>query len=272
MAAILRPQTTRRQGKLLFRYDKGMETGLSRYDNALLVLFDIDGTLLLSNRIGYRAMLRAAAQIAGRPVSLDGVDFSGRLDPEIWTGIAELNGIADATSREGEFRAAYTSILTGMLQREAPPYTLPGVPGLISRLRSQQQVTLGLCTGNYPQTGNLKIRAAGLDPDDFPVGAWGCDGLTRRDLPRTAMRRYEELRGSPIAPRRVIVVGDTPLDIDCAHANGCMALAVATGPSYPLETLQAHNADLTVSDLSDTDSLTRWILGHAGSPREISES
>ena len=248
-----------------------MERGRSRSRDALLVLFDIDGTLLLSNRIGYRAMLRAAAQIAGRPVSLDGVDFSGRLDPEIWAGIAGLNGIADAAGREAEFRAAYTSTLTSMLQQEAPPYALPGVPGLIGRLRSQEGVTLGLCTGNYPQTGRLKIRAAGLDPEDFPVGAWASDGLTRRDLPRVAMRRYEESTGSPITPRRVIVVGDTPLDIDCAHANGCVALAVATGPAFSLEALQAYKADLAVSDLSDTDLLIRWILNQAGSPREFSD-
>ncbi len=236
--------------------------GLSSHNTPreLLVLFDIDGTLLLSSRVGYRAMLEAAAQMVGRPVTMRGVDFAGRLDPEIWAGIAALNGVENAPSREKEFRASYASILARMVKEDTIVYLLPGVFNLIGRLRSSGGIALGLLTGNYPETGLLKIRAAGLDPEDFAVAAWGCDGDARRDLPRVAMERYAGKFGRPILPSRVVVVGDTPIDIDCAHANGCVALGVATGPSYSLEDLQAHVPDLAVGDLTDTDYLVNWIL------------
>ncbi|NWG13616.1 MAG: HAD family hydrolase [Acidobacteria bacterium] len=226
----------------------------------LPVLFDIDGTLLLSSRVGYRAMLEAAGHMVGRPVTLTGVDFAGRLDPEIWAGIAGLNEIENAASREAEFRASYTSILARMVREDDIVQLLPGVSDLVQRLRNDGAVTLGLLTGNYPETGLLKIRAAGLDPRDFPVAAWGCDGNSRRDLPRVAMRRYAEKFGRPIPPNRVLVIGDTPIDIDCARANGCVALGVATGPSYSLGDLQASLPDLAVSDLADTEYLVSWIL------------
>ncbi len=226
----------------------------------LLVLFDIDGTLLLSSRVGYRAMLEASALMAGRPVTMQGVDFAGRLDPEIWAGIAALNGVEDASGREAEFRASYASILARMVKEDAIVYLLPGVFDLIGRLRNDGGITLGLLTGNYPETGLLKIRAAGLDPEDFPVAAWGCDGAARRDLPRVAMERYAGKFGRLILPNRVVVIGDTPIDIDCAHANGCIALGVATGPSHSLEDLQAHLPELAVRDLTDTDYLVNWIL------------
>ncbi len=237
-----------------------MELSSHNARRELLVLFDIDGTLLLSSRVGYGAMLDAAARMAGRPVTMHGVDFAGRLDPEIWAGIAALNGIEDASGREAEFRASYVSILARMVKEDAIVYLLPGVSDLIGRLRNDGGITLGLLTGNYPETGILKIRAAGLDPEAFPVAAWGCDGDARRDLPRVAMDRYAGKFGRPILPSRVVVIGDTPIDIDCARANGCIALGVATGPSHTLEDLQAHLPDLAVRDLRDTDYLVNWIL------------
>jgi phosphoglycolate phosphatase-like HAD superfamily hydrolase len=75
-----------------------------------------------------------------------------------------------------------------------------------------------------------------------------------------AIARATEHHGRGFHPSRVTIIGDTPLDIDCAQAHGCRALAVATGP-YQLDRLEAEGADLAVPDLADTGAMLRWILG-----------
>ena len=95
--------------------------------------------------------------------------------------------------------------------------------------------------------------------DLFPVTAWGSDGKTRRELPPLAMSRHEALTGSVLDPQQVVIIGDTPHDVDCARASGCRSLAVATG-RYGADDLAASGADLVVEDLSRTESLVKWIL------------
>ncbi|MFM7051906.1 MAG: HAD hydrolase-like protein, partial [Planctomycetota bacterium] len=94
----------------------------------------------------------------------------------------------------------------------------------------------------------------------FPFGAYGTDGLLRRALTPVAIGRAAAHHGRGFEFGKVTVIGDTPLDVDCAKAHGCRSLAVATGP-YPTETLQAAGADLAVTSLADTGAMLRWILG-----------
>jgi len=225
----------------------------------LLVMFDIDGTLLLSKRAGARAMIEAARLLHGREIVVDGLEFAGRLDSQIWTDIATMNGIRDFDLRRAEFRSAYASILRELLASAPMAYALPGVIALINRLREEPGITLGLLTGNFAETGRLKISAAGLDPSHFPVSAWGDDGSDRRELPIVAMKRYREFTGAEIEPGRVVIVGDTPLDIDCARSNGCVSLAVATGVTHSLEQLRSCGPDLALPDLSRTDLILEWL-------------
>ncbi len=132
------------------------------------------------------------------------------------------------------------------------------------------ELTLGVLTGNYPETGRLKLEAAGLDTAWFPVAAWGSDAASRRDLPPLAMRRHETLTGRRLEPGHVVVIGDTPHDVDCARASGCRSLAVATGP-YRADDLVASGADLVVEDLSGTESLVKWILDREPVAERLSE-
>ena len=76
------------------------------------------------------------------------------------------------------------------------------------------------------------------------------------------MRRYAEHHGRPVAPRDVIIIGDTPADVDCAHASGARVIAVATG-HFDIDALRAAGADLAVHDLSDTQKLLQWITASA---------
>ncbi|MEE8153411.1 MAG: HAD family hydrolase [Phycisphaerales bacterium] len=225
----------------------------------MLILFDIDGTLLVTQRAGTQSMQAAARELFGDQFTFDGVDIGGRLDPLIWADVAKANGIEDPASHHDRFRATYLRHFQDRLARSPTVTTLPGVTELIEALSQETDTCLGLLTGNYPETGRMKIEAAGLDLDLFAVAVWGVDGANRRELPLVAMAQYATQTGRTVEPHDVVIIGDTLHDIDCARANGCRSLAVATGVCSAHE-LAAHEPDLLVADLSDTSSILAWIL------------
>lgn len=223
----------------------------------MLVLFDIDGTLLETQRAGARAMLAAARDLFGVTFTLDGVEIAGRLDPLIWHDAARLNGIDDPDAHHDVFRRTYAERLTRQLAQEQTALLLPGVRMLVEAL-VERGVGLGVLTGNYPETGRLKLEAAGLDPAIFLVGVWGNDGASRRDLPPVAMTLHEETTGRPIHGSQVLIIGDTPHDIDCARVNGCHSIAVATG-GFDRQELLPHGADMVLDDLNDTATIIAYV-------------
>ncbi|HMN95714.1 MAG TPA: haloacid dehalogenase-like hydrolase [Phycisphaerales bacterium] len=225
----------------------------------MLVLFDIDGTMLLTERAGVASMLEAGRELFGEHFSFEGVPVAGRLDILIWRDLARSNGVDDTPANHDRFRARYGRALADRLTRDPLARALPGVVPLLETLAREDGVALGLLTGNYPETGRMKIAAAGIDPDRFRIAAWGIDGESRRELPPVAMRRHEELLGRPVAPDRVVIIGDTPHDVDCARHHGCRAIGVGTG-SFPADELARCGADLALSDLGDTDRVRAWIL------------
>jgi phosphoglycolate phosphatase-like HAD superfamily hydrolase len=225
----------------------------------MLVLFDIDGTLLLSHGAGTLSMLEAARELFGDEITFDGVEIAGRMDPLIWGEAARVNGVPDPAAHHDRFRKTYFRHLSRRLAAGHRVDLLPGVRELLEALGGVDDVTLGLLTGNYPETGRLKVQAAGLDPGLFPVAVWGSDGACRGDLPALAMSRHRQRVGGPVDPQDVVVVGDTPHDIDCARNQGCRCLAVATG-IYSREALAACEPDLLVDDLTDTRRILDWIL------------
>jgi phosphoglycolate phosphatase-like HAD superfamily hydrolase len=227
----------------------------------MLVLFDIDGTLLLSRGAGVHSMEVAGRRLFHPGFSMAGVSFAGMLDTLIWRRAAEVNGIEDHERHEPAFRQAYIEAFEAAFRdRSAVSRTLPGVADLLASLAGTEAV-IGLVTGNYPETGTLKIREAGLDPDQFVTAAWGCDGGHRRELPPLAIERHAAATGRRFDPSEVVVIGDTPHDIDCARHSGCRSLAVGTGPSFTREDLERERPDHYVADLSQTEAITDWILG-----------
>jgi phosphoglycolate phosphatase-like HAD superfamily hydrolase len=138
------------------------------------------------------------------------------------------------------------------------------VPELLDALEAIDEVTLGLLTGNMPDTGAIKLNACGIDLERFAVRVWGSDSPhdppAREHLPAIGIERYLQLHGTPIQQDRVTIIGDTPHDIACARAHDCRVLAVATG-SYTIDDL-AH-ADRAVDDLSDTQEILRWLTSPA---------
>ena len=233
----------------------------------MLVLFDIDGTLLRSTGVGMGAMREAIESMhPGLAFPFDGIPIAGRLDTLIWRDLLSLHAISPRDDDHAEFRRRYIEGMARRVAAGADIRALPGAGALAARLAAEAGVTVGLLTGNYVETGRMKIDAAGLDSNLFRIGAFAGDGPDRRSLVPVAIRRLEEGEGRRVAPNDVVVIGDTPLDIDCAAAYGCRSLAVATG-HHDEDELRACGADLVAATLAETDGLAAWILDGRGGRR-----
>ena len=219
-----------------------------------LLLFDIDGTLLLSNGAGGRAMAQAGGRLFGESFAFE-VDTSGMLDPHIYRDLVTANAHLNMNDTHDSFREAYIETLeTELKQPGSHAYALPGVEALLATLHTFEGLTLGLLTGNYAPAAALKFRSAGLDIDRFPITAFGDEAETRPGLVSVALHKYQDYKGERLEPAQIIVIGDTPKDIDCALANGCVAFGVATG-RYRADALRAAGADIVVESLLESSLL-----------------
>ncbi|RPJ82473.1 MAG: hypothetical protein EHM13_08855 [Acidobacteria bacterium] len=134
---------------------------------------------------------------------------------------------------------------------------LPGVVSLLLALEARPSTTVALLTGNHSHAARIKLERFGL-LSYFRFGAFGEDAADRNDLVAFALERAWAVGVPMLAPRDVVVVGDTPLDVACGHANGAVAVAVATG-GCSLPDLEAAGADLAVTDLSDTSKFLDFL-------------
>lgn len=214
-----------------------------------LILFDIDGTLLHPHGSGRESTRHAMLEIFGTVGALDTHQFGGKTD---WQTLVELlTAHGYNADRIGSLMPRYMHAIARHLDRmidDFPVAACPGAPELVADLR-ERGTPLGIVTGNVESTAPIKLRAAGYDPAWFPIGAYGSDALDRNDLPRLALRRAITHYRAEMAPERVIVVGDTPMDIACARALGAVAVAVTTG-SASREALAAAQPDYLLDDLT----------------------
>jgi phosphoglycolate phosphatase len=227
-----------------------------------LVLFDIDGTMLLTSGAGRRAIVAAIAEEVGDAATLRRIRFDGKTDPEI---VAELLETADrpqqaTPSRIESICRRYVELLARELELPTTRTTvMPGIMELLERLEQQEGVLLGLLTGNVEPGAALKLRAAGIDPGRFRVGAYGSDAAHRPDLPPIATRRASRFFGREPAGSEVVIIGDTPADIACGQCVDARAVAVATG-GYSLQDLEDCRPYAAFTDLRDTERVLHSIL------------
>jgi phosphoglycolate phosphatase-like HAD superfamily hydrolase len=225
-----------------------------------LVLFDIDGTLLLTDGAGRRAIRRAMAATLGGAGLVDGVRFDGKTDPQIVRELlqAAQHHHAEDVERIWGLCEEYVALLESELSLSASVRLLDGVETLLEALDQRTDTVLGLLTGNMAAGARLKLTYAGLDPDRFRVGAFGSDAMERRELPAFAARRASAIMGTPPSGQAMVIIGDTPNDMVCGADLGARAIGVATG-SYTGNDLRDAGAFAVFDDLSDTEAVVAAI-------------
>jgi len=214
-----------------------------------LILFDIDGTLVDCGGQARLAFADALQHVMGTTGGLDGYDFSGKLDPRIVVDLLMTMGLAreEAVRRVPEVRAEYLHRLERDLTVDRMRL-LPGVGELLESLALRDDVALGLLTGNWEPGGRIKIGRYDLNRY-FPFGSFGDDGMDRNELPPIALARATQQHGREFSARDTVIVGDSLLDIACAHAHGIRCFAVATGKTDPA-VLAKENPEWLEEDLS----------------------
>lgn len=212
-----------------------------------LVLFDIDGTLLLTGGAGISALTTVFREMHGIEADLGQVPVHGQTDLAIIHGIAQSWLGRELLEAEIEqLIVRYLPLLEERL-KESPGFrVLPGVGALLDVLASHSEVTLGLATGNLEPAAFAKLRRAELDRY-FGFGGFGSDSRDRAELTRKALERGRRIAGEHA---EAIVVGDTVHDVRSAHAAGAYCLAVATGITTEAQ-LAAEGARWTVPGLDD---------------------
>lgn len=237
----------------------------------MILFFDIDGTLLSTTGCGVAAMQQAGRDCFGARFTMEGVPVAGRLDPLILADAFAISGVPDTHEHRLAVRTAYAARLAERLADSKQAQPLPGVPELLHALRpaaTSGRVLLALLTGNFEETGLLKLERCGIDPAQFRVGVFGDHAQTtppkREDLVPVGVARATKVRGRSIASGEVVVIGDTPHDVRCATAHGGWSLGVATGRSSAAE-LAAAGAHLAAADLRDTNEILSWLM----SPRIV---
>lgn len=229
-----------------------------------LILFDIDGTMLRTHGMGHESVVRALSDVAGQPITTDGVFFSGKTDPQIMREVMRVNGLGHRVDAAflADAQAAYSEAMVASYDNDRVE-ELAGVRHVVEALAARDDVQLSLLTGNYERTAYLKVASIGLE-HHFPFGAFGSDAEARSDLPAIGVARAKAHTGRDFEGHDVIIIGDTEHDITCGRALGVFSVAVATG-NYSRHDLAAHRPNLLLDDLRDPQPLFD-VLGGAYTP------
>ena len=232
-----------------------------------LVLFDIDGTLVLTGGAGVRAMNRAGESVLGVPNILDGIQIAGRTDWIIFRDALDKAGRELDAELFARLREAHVANLQEEIVRagEGVKAVMPGVRELLTALQSREDVFLGLLTGNFQEAARIKLEHFDLWRH-FPCGAFGDDAADRTDLVPFALERARACGLRDVEFEHVVVVGDTPHDIACARAVGAVPVAVATG-TYTAEQLRQSGAEYVFTDLRDIAAFVSVLDANGNSSR-----
>lgn len=228
----------------------------------LLILWDIDHTLVSLVGIGREIYGRVFEQITGRPL-VHLADMAGRTEQAILRETLMLNGVAHDASFDA-FYAALEEVarsLEGRMRESGR--VLPGVREALAAFQ-QDGAVQSLVTGNIPALAAMKLKAFDLDGFvDLEVGGYGDDDSDRAVLVRLAIERVEAKYGHGFKAEHAVVIGDTPHDVRGALDNGALAVGVSTGFS-DAAALAAAGAHVVLPDLRDLAALHEAVLSRRG--------
>jgi phosphoglycolate phosphatase len=222
-----------------------------------LVLWDIDGTLILSGNAGERALVSALHREFGIVGTLEDIEVAGRTDPWIARKILAKFSLPDTPANISRYLESYLGSLSAELAH-GPAKTLPGVRELLTLLAGRGDVAQGLLTGNLRRGAEIKLRHHDLW-GHFAFGAFADDSESRDELGPHAVRRAASHHSVSFSANRVFVLGDTPHDIRCGQIIGAQTVAVATG-GYSVAELQSFGPTAVVADLSDPEQLLKVLF------------
>ncbi len=220
----------------------------------ILLLWDIDGTLIASGGAGMRALQIALRTVFGIDGSLADIDFAGRTDRWI---LREVFRKFDLPATEENFSRYFDGYVAALPAELANPHArvLPGVTDVLRAAAAHGAIAQGLLTGNMRRGAHVKLAHHGLW-EHFAFGAFADDAELRNELGPHALRRAQAHHGVAFDVERVWVIGDTAHDIACGKAIGVRTLAVATG-GHSLEQLRLHEPTALLENLADTAAVLK---------------
>jgi phosphoglycolate phosphatase-like HAD superfamily hydrolase len=224
-----------------------------------LVLFDIDGTLVLDDGAARESFAIALRTVYGFTDDLSWFDFSGKTDPQIAFEVLSHHGWTRDEIGEG-LPALWIEYIGGLRQRltRERQRVLDGVHDLLDRLATVPGITLALLTGNIEPGARVKLAPWDLNRF-FGFGAFGSDSSDRTDLPPIAVRRAREETGRRFAPREVVIIGDSIWDVRCGVPHEARTIAVASGKTSA-EVLRAEKPDYFFPSLNETERVIQAIV------------
>jgi phosphoglycolate phosphatase len=211
------------------------------------VLFDIDGTLLVTGGAGAVAWQRAFLELYGVEANIEEHTHAGMTDPEIAEIVfREVIGRDGSEAERAEAIAGYLSHLGDAVAESSGYRVMPGVEELLPRL-AEQGVLLGIVTGNIESAAHVKLARGDLNRF-FAFGGYGSDSRDRTELTKRALERGGGVLGTPLDLAATIAVGDTPRDVKAGHGAGIRVVGVATG-AYGVEELREAGADWALASV-----------------------
>lgn len=222
----------------------------------ILIVLDVDGTLVDAEGAARRAMNQTLKDLFGVTAALEQVPRAGLTDRQILLTAYQQHELPVPPDWPALVERYAGILAQGLATR--PGHAIVGAKAFLERMALRDDVALALGTGNFRQGAYLKLGAHGM-AGFFPVGGFGDDGETRAELVKAAVDRAKGYYGDDFAGR-TLIVGDTPLDVQGAHAAGHPCLSVATG-KYGIEELQGAGGEGVVADLSHAEPVIQRILG-----------
>ncbi|KAF2752732.1 putative haloacid dehalogenase-like hydrolase [Pseudovirgaria hyperparasitica] len=236
----------------------------------MFVLFDVDGTLCRSEDLSIDAYYRCVSDITGKDINNENTDINlhGVTDRSLLRAILSYHGFGEDEIQPlmTKFFELHPSYLRESLGKGFTSIACPQVSEALKWLPQQRdkfgrRVSIGLLTGNSRENALLKISAAGLPTDifDLEISSFGDAHEHRSALVLDSIRKMQARHGIPVAPSDVTIVGDTPLDIQCAKETGCRVVAVATG-NYETEKLESYAPDFLCKRLPEASPFFTQVL------------
>ncbi|MGE5041547.1 MAG: HAD family hydrolase [Candidatus Levyibacteriota bacterium] len=222
-------------------------------------VFDLDWTLIAKAepKVHHHAFLYAFKVLYNVNISDEGFK-EGSIDNQIIVESLSENGIPREKAIENLPKIHEVMIDYFMEHRHETVFkAMPGVAEALEAI-SKKDIPMGLLTGNVEEIGWEKLRLAGID-QYFKFGAFGSMGLTRPDLVPIAATRASNKLNTIVTVNDLVVVGDTPLDVECAKIGGAYSIAVGSGPKYPVDKLQSTGANLIIGSMQETGKILEFL-------------